>query len=588
LLRLIGAIYGNIDLDEGIHLYDAKLINEGLIPFYDFLTREPFYVYSLSVFVKIFGQSLLTSRMVSVVAFTLSAIVIFFLGKRIFDKKVALTAATLFLLSPYLIYNSYLGNLYGTYTLISSLFFLFFAELLLPDKPKKTNLILSGLLLGSAVHFYRIAVFYFPVVGFIWGFYIISKLHKKYFLLFLFSIFLPFILPLIYFSKKVGYGNFEIIYGTNELIISFLSLIIFFLFGVFLKKFFTKLNNDFKNKLISYFILLIIIFILYSFFNIGLDSSKKTKIIADMFLQNWFIFLFILINGLYLINHFSIEESLSSFLRLLIITVLGILLYYGFYESASLNNFGARPIQPALKKIFFWPFLFSLTMTFFITNKKQKFTSEGGIIYWWLIMLSPIIFYTIHVQINVNNFLAFSVLGSIMAAHGFWVTINNFEKLEKNISKTMAVSLLVIFVIPILIYTKIPLRDRLYTQEFKKEIEIYLIKNTKKNEEIFTNALVFPVETGRKSFMNLSRAFIYASSPIYMPEYIGTSSNLLPSNVLADKLRKECDVILMDHRTTAILKTNEYFKDLEDCYYKDKEWIEYGISLWRKDKNLCN
>jgi hypothetical protein len=88
--------------------------------------------------------------------------------------------------------------------------------------------------------------------------------------------------------------------------------------------------------------------------------------------------------------------------------------------------------------------------------------------------------------------------------------------------------------------------------------------------------------------MNLSRAFIYASSPIYMPEYIGTSSNLLPSNVLADKLRKECDVILMDHRTTAILKTNEYFKDLEDCYYKDKEWIEYGISLWRKDKNLCN
>jgi hypothetical protein len=186
------------------------------------------------------------------------------------------------------------------------------------------------------------------------------------------------------------------------------------------------------------------------------------------------------------------------------------------------------------------------------------------------------------VQLFSNNFISYAVIGSILASFGLYILIKSLSAFS-NIQKLILTLILIQFwFLPIFIYKTIPLKDRAYPQKTIEEITDYLKNNTKKEDRIFTNELIPVLESGRKSFMNLSRASVYGVSSVYMPNYIGVSKNLIPSKELANKILKECDYILMDRRTKSIFSSNEDFKNIESNYQKIKEWPEIDISLLKK------
>jgi 4-amino-4-deoxy-L-arabinose transferase-like glycosyltransferase len=90
-----------INPDEGAHLYDAKFILEGKIPFVDYGSRMPVYVYILAVFLKVFGASYISGRLLPLFSNIGIGIILFFIGKKLFNSnKIALLASAIYLFSP--------------------------------------------------------------------------------------------------------------------------------------------------------------------------------------------------------------------------------------------------------------------------------------------------------------------------------------------------------------------------------------------------------------------------------------------------------------------------------------------------------
>lgn len=89
-----------INPDEGAHLMDAKLFLEGLMPVVDYGSRQPFYVFMLSVFLKIFGMSYLAGRLMPVMASLGIGWMLYLIGRRMFDSTVALISAAIYLFLP--------------------------------------------------------------------------------------------------------------------------------------------------------------------------------------------------------------------------------------------------------------------------------------------------------------------------------------------------------------------------------------------------------------------------------------------------------------------------------------------------------
>jgi len=580
--RFIGAHIGNINLDEGIHLYDAKLITEGFIPFRDYFTREPYYIYLLSFFVKIFGANLLTSRLISVSAAALTIFVIYYLGKNLFSKKIGFIAATIFSLSPSIIYNNYQGDLYTIYQLVLSICFIWLIYFF--KKPTVRNIIILGFIFGSATHFYRLTVFYLLILGFVLGVFLKERDNKKLFYWFYLSAAIPFFLPLIYFSIKAGYTNFEIIYGTNELIVSYLLMPIAFLIGNLFYRLKQKLIDK-KNSVAIVTFLLAVGFFIYSFFQIGIPKQYKAKIIFDLLFQNGYLMFFIFIGLFFCIVHFaSINHKLITLFKSILLAGFFYLVYYGTTVAQNLENFGARVIPSPLKSLFLFLFSISLMFLFFMPEHLalKEIRLKRGFSFYLLLFFAPAIFYLIHTQWQVGNFMSFVVLGSIVAGLGVQLFFKMYKNAEPVLKTALAIILLVFSALPIYLYAAVPLRDRMFSQESRKIIEDYIKENTRENEEIFTNAMLFVVETKRRSVLNISRSTIYANSPVEMPGYIGLSKNLIPSEELANYIKNNVSLILIDNRTVDIFKENAYFSAIKNYYYLDRKWPRYEIEAWKK------
>ncbi len=101
LIRLLLLPERWINPDEGAHLYDAKFILEGKIPFVDYGSRMPVYVYILAVFLKVFGASYISGRLLPLFSNIGIGIILFFIGRKLFNNnKIALLASAIYLFSP--------------------------------------------------------------------------------------------------------------------------------------------------------------------------------------------------------------------------------------------------------------------------------------------------------------------------------------------------------------------------------------------------------------------------------------------------------------------------------------------------------
>jgi len=90
-----------INADEGAHLSDVQLLSEGLVPFVDFQSREPVYVYTLFLGSKIVGHSIFAMRLVPYTFFLIDGFLIYLLVTGFFEKRMGLWAGLLYLLYPF-------------------------------------------------------------------------------------------------------------------------------------------------------------------------------------------------------------------------------------------------------------------------------------------------------------------------------------------------------------------------------------------------------------------------------------------------------------------------------------------------------
>jgi 4-amino-4-deoxy-L-arabinose transferase-like glycosyltransferase len=89
-----------INPDEGPHLMDAVLVLDGKIPRVDFNSREPIYVYSIAGFLKLFGTSYVSGRLLPMTCSLLAGIVVFLLATDLFDRKVGLLSSVMYWMLP--------------------------------------------------------------------------------------------------------------------------------------------------------------------------------------------------------------------------------------------------------------------------------------------------------------------------------------------------------------------------------------------------------------------------------------------------------------------------------------------------------
>ncbi|MBN2355829.1 glycosyltransferase family 39 protein [candidate division KSB1 bacterium] len=92
-----------INADEGAHLLDARFLLQGMIPVVDYASRQPVYTLLLAVLVKLFGPTLSAGRMLPILASLGIGWMIFLIGRRLFESRVGLTAAVIYLFLPYTI-----------------------------------------------------------------------------------------------------------------------------------------------------------------------------------------------------------------------------------------------------------------------------------------------------------------------------------------------------------------------------------------------------------------------------------------------------------------------------------------------------
>lgn len=93
------------DYDEGTYLMMARLINHGYLPYRDvFAVHPPLYYYLLALWLRIFGDSYITGRLLSVTLGLISLIVAYFTGKELRDWRLGAAFASLLALDPLMIY----------------------------------------------------------------------------------------------------------------------------------------------------------------------------------------------------------------------------------------------------------------------------------------------------------------------------------------------------------------------------------------------------------------------------------------------------------------------------------------------------
>lgn len=151
-------MYG--DIVEGYKFIQE--IHSGKWPFYFVLGNGPLFFYFAALITKILGLTFFSMKISSVIVGELVIIATYFLGKEIFNKKVALWAAFLVAVSKWPLVFSRIGNMPITVPFFTTIIICLCFKI--EKNPKKTTFwILLGALLGGGFYIYP-AFFVTPMV----------------------------------------------------------------------------------------------------------------------------------------------------------------------------------------------------------------------------------------------------------------------------------------------------------------------------------------------------------------------------------------------------------------------------------------
>ncbi|MHA2340864.1 MAG: ArnT family glycosyltransferase, partial [Candidatus Hodarchaeales archaeon] len=160
-----------INPDEGAHLYDAKFALSGKIPFADYKSRMPVYVYLLAILIKLFGTGYNIGRLLPLFSNIGIGVLIFFITNKLYDRvELGLLASTIYLLSPLSILWAVVVKTELVATFFVSLGMYFVITNLKSEKEKYGLLFFSGFFFALAFYVRKSALVFAitPLILFIY------------------------------------------------------------------------------------------------------------------------------------------------------------------------------------------------------------------------------------------------------------------------------------------------------------------------------------------------------------------------------------------------------------------------------------
>lgn len=373
ILRVIFAFYMGGSPDEMVYgVHALGIINSGLL---QEMHENQVWMYLTDIGYKLFGMTLVSSRLMSIIFGSLSILVLYFLTKEMFNKKTALISSLLFTFSSYHIIMT-LTELDITmmfFILLSSYFLIKY----LKDK-RLIDYIISIVFLGIGILTKNIGALFIPVYLLMILFYpklkdkskVISKENMKKILIFFLIIFvisLPILTfnYILYKEKDLTDLQFSRFFsGDNKGIYeSIANTIQPFSLNVLLKDYGNGTPGIIQglNFYLNYSIFLFIGFI------IGIPIILKKNKLFGIYLLLIFIIPFLFLSGTSLLEkHFVFAvpifcifssltiEKISSFSkknsRLIVVILILIFLVISFISLYNtIKNSGKNPIQKTIE-----------------------------------------------------------------------------------------------------------------------------------------------------------------------------------------------------------------------------------------------
>jgi 4-amino-4-deoxy-L-arabinose transferase-like glycosyltransferase len=153
LAALQPVIYHSVELapDEGYFMFLGNGILHGAVPYLNYVDiKPPGIAYTLSLAFLVLGKSMYVARGILYITHALSALVLFLIGKELWNKKIGAISSLLFLIGILMpAYEGYYVLTEPFLTLFSLLGFLFFIK----GQARKPYLIASGAAIGIATIF---------------------------------------------------------------------------------------------------------------------------------------------------------------------------------------------------------------------------------------------------------------------------------------------------------------------------------------------------------------------------------------------------------------------------------------------------
>ncbi|MBU0671253.1 hypothetical protein KKF29_03790, partial [Patescibacteria group bacterium] len=325
----------------------------------------------------------------------------------------------------------------------------------------------------------------------------------------------------------------------------------------------------------------LIIFAIYSYFNIGLEHLYKSRIFYNILVQALILVLplFFLLLG-FVKDNFKNKKIAHIFIGLLQ-TLFILLVYIGWSNLSELELFGARVISNNYEVMFWFVFVFldGLFLFQLLKNNYLKINNKTLLFPALFLFITPIAFALIHVQHNVSMFKPYILLGSVLLGAMLY---SMFKNIRAYSNQLIILFLILAFSLSGFFYIQTNFRDRLWSQELVSQVAEYINVNTKDEEEIFTAGTIFATQANQRIALDISHPLIYGDGHVDMADYSGIESVPAPQEI-ADYLEENVNIIIMDHRTRALFDNNEELKKLlDEGVYKKSDQIDI-IKIYRKD-----
>jgi 4-amino-4-deoxy-L-arabinose transferase-like glycosyltransferase len=248
--------------DENFYFNVGKNILQGKIPYKDFFfAHPPLQVYTLALFFKIFGLSFSVGKILSLIASSLSVLLIYLILKELYNKKTGFLAAIIFLITPGFLAFSTHG--YGMWESM----FLVLLSVYLVIKKKIPE---SAVVFAIAVFFRYLALIYLPFL--ILLVYLKKQNFKKFLVWFMLITFVFLLLMIsifgsVYVNQTISFHLFSkvVMEGLTKLTWQYWGIGFFFFFLALTSAFIGFLKKD---KILLFFSIYPLIVDLFIFFGL--------------------------------------------------------------------------------------------------------------------------------------------------------------------------------------------------------------------------------------------------------------------------------------------------------------------------------